>query len=191
ALALAAATLAGCAAWVGDRTPARQNDVCAMFAQHPHWLKAARKSERRWGAPVSAQMAIIWRESSFVADARPPKKSRFFGLVSWGRVSSAYGYSQALDGTWREYLNDVGRSSTLTRRDRFSDAVDFVGWYMAKTKQRNGVAMGDVVSHYLNYHEGHGGFRRGTYRSKAWLLRAARQVSAMAGRYLKQLRRCG
>lgn len=184
-----ALVLCGCA--TTTTVPTRQNDICAIFDLHPSWRDATRASEREFGAPVATQMAIIWKESSFLHDARPPKKRRFFGLIPWGRVSSAYGYSQALDGTWDWYLRDTGRRSWTTHRDDFDDAAHFVGWYMNKTKRINGVAMGDAVSQYLAYHEGHGGYKRRTYRSKKWLLRAARKVGVMSNVYRRQLRACG
>lgn len=187
-LIIAAVGLGACAS--STKVPSRQNDICAIFDLHPNWRDATERAERRWGAPVPVQMAIIWKESSFRHDARPPKKKRFFGLVSWGRISSAYGYSQALDGTWDWYLKDTGRSPWLASRDNFDDASDFVGWYMAKTRELNGLAMGDSISQYLAYHEGHGGYRRGTYRSKKWLIRAARRVGNMASVYRRQLRSC-
>lgn len=188
ALLLAALGLSACAS--STAVPRRQNDVCAIFDLHPDWREAVRKSHRKYGAPPAVQMAIVWKESSFRHDARPPKRYRFFGLVPWGRVSSAYGYSQALDGTWDWYLKDTGRSSWMASRDDFDDAADFIGWYMAKTRHTNGVAMGDAVSQYLAYHEGHGGYRRGTYRSKQWLIRAARKVGNMAEVYQRQMRGC-
>lgn len=119
------------------------------------------------------------------------KNTASSGMVPWGRVSSAYGYSQALDGTWNWYLEDTGQAAWLTSRDDFEDASDFVGWYMDKTRRINGVAMGDAVSQYLAYHEGHGGYKRGSYRSKRWLIQAARKVGNMAEVYGRQLRSCG
>jgi len=47
-------------------------------------------------------MAIIRQESSFQADAQPPR-SRILWIIPGPRPSSAYGYSQALDGTWDWY----------------------------------------------------------------------------------------
>ena len=184
---LLAATLAGCAS---TTVPRRQSDVCQIFGQNPSWRAAVRETERKWGAPAHVQMAIIWKESSFRHDARPPKKKVFFGLVSWGRVSSAYGYAQALDGTWKRYLAETGRSQWLSNRSNFADASDFVGWYMRKTHRTNGVLMHDAVAQYLNYHEGQGGYRRGTYRSKPWLVKAAQRVATRAERYRRQLEHC-
>lgn len=183
---LAAPLLGACA----NSVPKAQNDVCAIFAQKPEWRRATSKVEREFGAPTAVQMAVMWKESSFRHDARPPKK-HVLGFIPWGRASSAYGYSQALDGTWSWYLKDTGRTRVFSQRDDFEDAAHFVGWYMAQTRKRNGVAMGDAMSQYLAYHEGHGGYSRRTFMKKKWLINAARQVGNMAVRYNSQLRRCG
>ncbi|MEL6477022.1 MAG: lytic transglycosylase [Pseudomonadota bacterium] len=171
-----------------DGPPRAQNDVCAIFAERPDWRDATQASALKWGAPIEVQMAIMWRESSFRAEARPPKKY-IAGVIPNGRISSAYGYSQALDGTWDWYRKDTGNSGA--DRSDFEDAADFVGWYMAKTQRSNGIGMFDAFSQYLNYHEGHAGYRRGSWRGKAWLQKAARQVAEQAARYRGQLSRCG
>ncbi|MBK0401253.1 lytic transglycosylase, partial [Limibaculum sp. M0105] len=89
--------------------PRSQDDICAIFDERPDWRDATMASAARWGAPIEVQMAIIWRESSYRADARTPKQYAL-GFIPWGRVSSAYGYSQAIDGTWDWYRKDTGRS---------------------------------------------------------------------------------
>ena len=60
-------------------------------------------------------------------DARTPFQYKL-GVIPVGRQSSAFGYSQALDGTWEEYLEDQRRRRA--RRDNIRDAADFMGWYM-------------------------------------------------------------
>lgn len=180
ALWLTAFLLAGCGGSSPNypEPPRAQNDICAIFAQYPEWRNATEASARRWGAPVAAQMAIIWRESSFRAAVRPP-----------GRVSSAYGYSQAIDGTWEWYQNDTGHRGA--DRTDFAHAADFVGWYMAKTMNMNGIRMGDVYNQYLAYHEGHTGFRRGSFNEKPWLIDVAARVADQALLYEIQLAGCG
>ena len=60
--------LTGCAA-----SPPRQpNNVCAIFSEKSGWYKAARKAKKKWGVPVNVSMAFVHRESSYVADAKPP-----------------------------------------------------------------------------------------------------------------------
>ena len=160
-----------------SEAPKHQHDVCAIFDQRPGWREAVEASADKWGAPVPVQMAIIWRESSFRADVRPP-----------GRVSSAYGFSQAIDGTWEWYQEATGNSSA--DRTDWEDATDFVGWYMSRSQNSNGIGMHDAYNQYLAYHEGHAGHRRGSYRAKAWLVAVAERVAAQAARYRGQLRNC-
>ena len=49
----------------------------------------------------------------------------------------------------------------------------------------------DAYSLYLAYHDGRGGFRRGTWRSKGWLIETAKKVQTRANRYETQLRAAG
>ena len=53
-------------------------------------------------------MATIYTESSFRHNAKPPRKW-YLGFIPGKRASSAYGYSQALDGTWDRYQKETGR----------------------------------------------------------------------------------
>jgi len=130
----------------------------------------------------------MYQESSFRADALPPKDYVFFGLIPWGRVSSAYGFAQAKKGTWRDYQRATGNGGA--DRDDFADALDFMGWYISHTQSRNGVSKWDARSQYLNYHEGWGGYRRGSHQNKQWLLRVADKVQRRAERYGLQYRGC-
>ena len=153
----------------------------------PGYLKAFKRTERRWGVPVHVQMATIHQESKFVGNARTPLRFAL-GVIPMGRQSSAYGYSQALDGTWKEYLSETG--NRRAKRDDIRDATDFMGWYMTKTLNRNGVALDDTRNQYLAYHEGHTGFSRGSYNRKAWLVAVAAKVAARGDMYKEQLARC-
>jgi len=132
-------------------------------------------------------MAIIWQESNFRAEARPPK-DYMLGVIPWGRASTAFGYAQALDGTCDRYRSETGNH--LANRDSFEDAADFVGWYMAKTMMTNGVLMNDAFRQYLAYHEGHSGYQRGGWQDKGWLQQTASRVADQAMRYRGQLGAC-
>lgn len=188
--ALAAAALmllATCASVDHSEAPARQDDICAVFDQRPGWRESVERAAAKWGAPVPVAMAIMWRESSFRSSVRPPKKYTL-GIIPAGHISSAYGYAQAIDGTWDWYRQETGRSSAS--RTEFEDAADFVGWYMAKSLTSNAILMHDAYNQYLAYHEGHTGFRRGSYRAKGWLMDTARRVAAQAERYRARLPAC-
>ncbi|MDA7429740.1 lytic transglycosylase [Primorskyibacter aestuariivivens] len=170
-----------------NSAPRNLDDACSILKQRPQYIKAFRATERRWGVPVHVQMATIYQESKFVGNARTPLRYSL-GVIPMGRQSSAYGYSQALDGTWDEYRRETGKRSA--KRDRIRDATDFMGWYMNKTRDRNGIALTDARNQYLAYHEGHTGFARGSYNSKAWLLRVASEVGTRSLTYQAQLSRC-
>ncbi len=173
----------------GDSGTAPRNldDACSIAQQRPQYLKAFRKTEQKWGVPVHVQMATMHQESRFVSNAKTPH-TYALGIIPMGRVSSAYGYSQALDGTWDDYKRSTGRR--LARRDRISDAADFMGWYMNVSREKNGISLYDARNQYLAYHEGHTGYARGTYNRKSWLLNVANKVDARADLYQAQLATC-
>jgi len=175
--------LAGCTA----SQPRDVNNICAIFEEKSGWYDDAADSRDEWGSPIPTMMAIMHQESRFKAKAKPPRK-KIFGFIPGPRPSDAYGYSQALGSTWDGYKRSAGRYGA--DRDDFGDAIDFVGWYNAQSKRRSGIASNDTYSLYLAYHEGHGGFNRGTYRSKQWLINVARKVDRRAVSYRQQLQRC-
>lgn len=183
---LSALVLVSCA---GSRLnpPNNITNACSMINERPEWYDALTRTETRWGVPISVQLATIYRESKFVGDARTPKKYRL-GFIPAGRISSAYGYAQAIDGTWDWYKRDTGRR--FASRTDFDDASDFIGWYMNETVNRNGIPKTDAYRQYLAYHEGHTGYSRGSYNKKAFLLRAASEVRNMEARYRDQLSVC-
>ncbi len=167
--------------------PRNLDDACAFGRERPEYIRAMQRAERRWNVPVPVQMAMIHQESKFVGDARTPFRY-VLGVIPMGRQSSAYGYAQAIDGTWEDYQSSGGRRRA--KRDRIEDATDFMGWYMNLTVEKTGVPLHDARNQYLAYHEGHSGYLRGSYNSKAWLLRVADQVATRANMYNLQLIAC-
>lgn len=170
-----------------DSAPRNLDNACSIVGERPEYLRAFRATERRWGVPVHVQMATIYHESRFVGDARPPYRYTL-GIIPMGRQSSAFGYSQALDGTWDEYRRETGNRGA--KRDRIHDASDFMGWYMAETRERLGIPLSDARNQYLAYHEGRTGYARGSYNSKSWLLRVSSNVQSRANMYENQLSNC-
>ena len=167
--------------------PRNVENACEIKKDRPQWFRAMAKTEARWGAPVHVQLATFYQESTFRPKARTPRKY-FLWVIPAGRVSSAYGYAQAIDGTWSWYKTETGKRRA--KRDRFPDASDFMGWYMAKSTRDIGIPPEDAYGHYLAYHEGHAGYRRRSYQQKAWLQNTAAKVQARASRYREQLQSC-
>ena len=167
--------------------PNHVDNVCKIFKQYPKWYWAAQKTEKRWGVPISVQMAIIHQESHFNAKAKPPRQ-RLLWVIPWFRPTSAYGYSQALEQTWDVYQRSTGNHGA--DRDKFEDAVDFIGWYANQAHRRAGIDPNDAYRLYLAYHEGIGGYQKRTYLKKKWLIRVAQKVKRRAMTYEKQLNGC-
>jgi len=168
-------------------TPNNAEDLCSIFEQKRGWYKASVKAADKWNNPIYLPMAIIYQESTFRKRARPPRK-KYFGFIPGKRISTAYGYAQVLNGTWREYKNTTGEH--WRKRNDFADALDFVHYYMTRAAKENGVSNTDPYNLYLNYHEGLAGFRRQSYLKKPWLLKVARRVQERASRYAEQYASC-
>ncbi len=167
--------------------PRNPDNLCSVFSQRHSWYHATRNAEKRWGVDQATLMAAMFQESSFRAGARPAR-TRLLGFIPWTRPSSAYGYAQALDSTWNVYRRETRRPRA--QRDRFPDAADFMGWYFARIAKRAGIDERDPASLYLAYHEGAGGYSRGSHTRKRWLLDAADRVAARTQRYRAQLAGC-
>jgi hypothetical protein len=178
---------ASCGGGGGTSAPRNLDNACSILQQRPGYLRAFRAAERKWGVPVHVQMAAMYQESKFKSDARTPFRYTL-GVIPMGRQSSAYGYSQALNGTWDEYVQDQRRFRA--KRNNINDAADFMGWYMAESNRRLGISLADARNQYLAYHEGRTGFSRGSYNSKAWLLRVSDEIAARAFMYQGQLASC-
>ena len=182
-LSLLVSLLAACA----SSPPASVADICDIFEDRRGWYNAAKSAERRWGIPVSVNMAFIYQESSFQARARPPR-NKFLWIFPGRRPSSAFGYAQVLDETWQEYEQKSGNSRAS--RANFSDAIDFVSWYNANSTRVSNISTNNAMHLYYAYHEGNGGYQRTTYREKQWLVDTAARVQANSSRFAAQLDGC-
>ncbi len=177
----------GFASACANQPPRKLDNLCEIFTEKRSWYKAAKRAEKKWGAPLQVPMAMMYQESRFVDNARPPR-NYLLGFIPWGRKSSAYGYSQAKTSTWKDYKRETGNG--WADRDDFDDAIDFMGWFIYKTHKVNKISKWDAKTQYLNYHEGWGGYRRGSYRQKQWLVKVADRVGSQASRYGAQYRGC-
>jgi len=167
--------------------PKQTNNLCAIFDEKSGWYKQARKASKKWDVPISVNMAFMYQESRFVSKAKPPRK-KILGFIPGPRPSSSYGYSQAKKDTWSWYKEQSGHRGA--DRNDFDDAIDFIAWYNRYTSDKLNIKSTDAYRLYLAYHEGHGGFQRGTFKSKGWLLDVAKGVSKQAAKYESQLKSC-
>lgn len=181
--------LASCGGGSGKFSAPRDLDnACAIVRERPQYLRAMKATERRWGIPIHVQMATIHQESKFIGNAQTPHRWAL-GVIPMGRQSTAYGYSQALNGTWEEYVKSQGGRGK--KRDRIEHATDFMGWYMDESSRRLGISKHDAEAQYLAYHEGRTGYANQSYLAKPWLVEVAARVGQRSEMYRMQLQGCG
>lgn len=164
--------------WIGGGSAHSANhgeNACKLMQERSGWYNSVSTASEKWQIPIPSLLAVIHHESRFQATADAPQ-------------STAYGFAQALDGTWDRYRRVM--KADQADRTSFADSVDFIGWYMTETRKRAGVAADDTASHYLAYHEGIAGFRSTRWREKPRLIRIAENVAVTAGNYGEQLNDC-
>ena len=165
--------------------PKNTADGCSIFYERYFWYKHVKKTEKKWGTPVYLQLAFIKMESDFDWLAKPPRH-KLFKVIPYKRLSSSFGYSQAVKGTWKQYKKETNRP--LATRARFKDSVDFIGWYTNKTSKILKISKNDVFKQYIAYHEGWGNYKN--YKNNNKIILIAKKVKNQSDRYKKQLSDC-
>ncbi len=165
--------------------PKNTADGCSIFSERYLWYKHAKKTEKKWGTPIYVQLAFIKMESDFDWLARP-KRLKIFKVIPYRRPSSSLGYSQAVEGTWKQYKEET--NNKLATRTRFKDSVDFIGWYTNKTEKLLKISKKDVFRQYIAYHEGWGNYKK--YKEKPKIILLAKKVQQQSDKYKNQLNKC-
>ncbi len=165
--------------------PKNTADGCSIFSERYLWYKHAKKTEKKWGTPIYIQLAFIKMESDFDWLARP-KRLKIFKVIPYRRPSSSLGYSQAVEGTWKQYKEET--NNKLATRTRFKDSVDFIGWYTNKTEKLLKISKKDVFRQYIAYHEGWGNYKK--YKEKPKIILLAKKVQQQSDKYKDQLNKC-
>ena len=160
---------------------------CIIFEQKKNWYKSAKNSFDKWGTPIELQLAIINQESSFTQFAKPERK-KIFGIIPGSRPSTAFGFAQVTNPTWDWYKTKTGNKNAS--RANFKDVTDFIGWYVVQSEKIVGISKNDFYNQYLAYHEGQGGWKKGTHQNKKWLIEVAKNVERNANMYNNQLKDC-
>ena len=187
ALAVVTSVLSITAGCVSTSTPSNANDICQMFDEKRSWYRSAARSEKKWGISIPVLMAVIYRESTFQATVRPPRK-KILGLFPGRRPSTSIGYSQAKDETWNDYMKAT--KNHTARRTNFADSIDFVGWYLARGVKHAGISPTDARKLYFTYHLGLSGYQSGAWQKSTKVQSAGATVQSQANRYAAQLKNC-
>ena len=160
---------------------------CIIFEQKKNWYKSTKNSFDKWGTPIALQLAIINQESSFTQFAKPERK-KIFGIIPGFRPSTAFGFAQVTNPTWDWYKTKTGNKNAS--RANFANVTDFIGWYVTQSEKIVGISKKDFYNQYLAYHEGQGGWKKGTHQNKKWLIDVAKNVERNANMYNNQLKDC-
>lgn len=83
------------------------------------------------------------------------QESKFHANAKNGH-SSAFGYAQALDGTWKVFQKDVKSDA---KRNSFNDSSKFIDWYMSRLAHKLHLETSDSFDLYLAYMLGEGGYK--------------------------------
>ena len=162
-------------------------NACKIFEQKYFWYKYTKKSSKTYGAPVHIILAIVNKESGFNRWAKP-ERTKLFKVVPYKRLSSSFGYSQAVKKTWELYKTET--DNPLALRTRFKDSVMFIGWYMSKTNKINKISLDDPYRQYLNYYLGWGNYAKKTYKMDKKAIIFAKSVEKQSKIFKNQLREC-
>ena len=165
--------------------PKNTSDGCSIFNERYLWYKHAKKTEQKWGTPIYLQLAIIKMESNFDWLAKPPRQ-KLFKIVPYKRSSSSFGFSRAIEGTWKQYKTETGNKFAV--RTRFKDSVDFIGWYTTKTQKILKISKKNAFKQYIAYHEGWGNYKN--YKNNKKVINLAMRVEKQANIYKNQLSDC-
>jgi len=161
--------------------PRNTVNACAIFDEKYLWYKFAKSTEKKWGAPIELQMAIIKKESGYDWLARP-ERTKLFKIIPWTRPSSSLGYSQAVVDTWETYKRSTGKK--YVTRVLFKDSSDFIGWYVDQTYKKMKVSKKNYFRQYLYYYNGW------TNKTRPESIPYAKEVSKTAKKYRAQIKRC-
>jgi hypothetical protein len=165
--------------------PKNTSNSCSIFSERYLWYKHTKKVEQKWGTPIYVQLAIIKMESDFDWLAKPARQ-KIFKVIPFKRLSSSFGYSQAVKGTWEQYKKET--NNKLATRARFKDSVDFIGWYTNKTESILKIPKTNAFKQYIAYHEGWGNYKN--YKNNQKVIILATKVKQQANKYRKQLKKC-
>ena len=182
-----ALTLGAHSGCVSTSTPSNAENICQIFDEKRSWHRSAARSEKKWGIPIPTMMAVIYKESSFRATVRPPRK-KILGFIPGRRASTSVGYSQAKDETWNDYVQAT--KNRTASRTNFADSIDFVGWYLNRAVKHLGVAPTNTEALYASYHVGLSGYQSGKWRNSASIRNSVAMFQRHVQRYQQQMRTC-
>lgn len=172
-------------------------NIHEVLTERPDWYRALRDLK----TPKHVVLGTIAGESGFDRTATPgvrlwPPGLEFstkpFPGLHWEKLSSGYGFSGAINGTWDLFKRATNRPNAS--RTDFGDSATFVDWYMQITHRRFGVPLSNVREQYLAYYMGwddYARYKKGLISPPAKARAAANRAVRFANSYKRDLDRHG
>ena len=183
AVLLLALAAAGCTPSVPDR----QQDLCAVFHQHPDWFDYAREAEDTWDVPIHILMAFVHHESRLSERCAAAPQVRSLGHPMGPRLvrqGVRPGAGPGLGGLHERARFLLAQPLGHGRRPRLHRLVQ------PRDVARAGDRQDRRAQPLSRLSRGPHGYRRGSYKAKPALQRIARRVAETASSYEAQLERC-
>ena len=132
-------------------------NVCAYYSKYPQRFKVQKQYEAANALSMTDVHTLLELESSVTPYAVPWKKQKRLGLTFLKAQSSAYGYAQVLNATWKDY--EKSYPNLWLYRSSFYDSIHFVHWYHNAFHAI--LKASTLYEFYLLYHDGPGRYQRG------------------------------
>lgn len=146
--------------------------ICKYLEENPGFKESLKTASAKWGVRPELILAIIKKESNF------------HPTVVGTRTS--VGWTQAKTFVWEEYQHET--KQPFRKRECFADAVDFIGWYVARYAKLEGKDPNDAYHAYLNYRLGYVGAH--TYPLLPLAVQQAKKVVRYAEHFRQGLKKC-
>lgn len=159
--------------------------ACEIFRERKDWFGAAEQTERRWGLPVSHQLAFL-TEDWDLEHGKVPTKWR----PDWTRPDRPPpGINPGFFApTWEQYKSQADRASASP--NNIDDTFDFMGWYFATLAPKENISPYDPVAQYILWRHGPDLYRSGEWRRNLWLNGQANRFADRARLYMSDLENC-
>ncbi len=169
--------LAGCASvtpptlpsWAGGSETATAEvatpAICTLLKRQTPLRVALQDSRGKWGLEPAVALALL----------EPP--------LGGGRKR----YVLPFGNNWDEYR--IAENNWSATTDDIDDAVDFLGWGVARNRQMLQLDIQQVDALYLAYRLGPGAYSQGIHKG-IWIEKEAENVAARARQYDEGLQHC-
>ena len=175
--------LSGCSLSINKKN---QNNACEYLYDNPyisHSIQSMTPSTKK----QALFLAFIRYESNNDPYARPVKYWLIKNWVPWEYHSSAKGYAQSTEATWKDFNTQM--ADQVNYRHSYYSNIAFINWYIT-TKNETIESDDYFYEAYFLYHDGKKGYANKRKNRSNTLKDYAKKISSTAKSYHAQLKDC-